>query len=98
MNSKRTATMNARLKAPEQTKTRTAQDPRWRAVVARDRGSDGKFVYGVGTTGIYCRPSCPSRRAKPENVDFFPTVEVAEKAGFRPCMRCKPNEASLEQQ
>jgi AraC family transcriptional regulator of adaptative response/methylated-DNA-[protein]-cysteine methyltransferase len=71
----------------------TEQDPRWQAVAARDRAADGVFVYSVKTTGIYCRPSCPSRHAKPENVIFHLTCEEAEKAGFRPCKRCKPDQA-----
>jgi AraC family transcriptional regulator of adaptative response/methylated-DNA-[protein]-cysteine methyltransferase len=72
-------------------------DPRWQAVVARDRAADGTFVYAVATTGVYCRPSCPSRRAKPENVGFFATCADAEKAGFRPCLRCKPDKAGLDE-
>lgn len=66
------------------------KDPRWRRVAARDVNADGRFVFAVKTTGIYCRPSCPSRRAKPENVAFYDTPEAAEMAGFRPCMRCNP--------
>ncbi|WP_395666410.1 bifunctional DNA-binding transcriptional regulator/O6-methylguanine-DNA methyltransferase Ada [Methylocella sp.] len=68
-------------------------DPRWPSIVARDRAADGAFVYSVKTTGVYCRPSCPSRRANPENVAFHPTCEAAEAAGFRPCRRCRPNGA-----
>ncbi|WP_244470800.1 bifunctional DNA-binding transcriptional regulator/O6-methylguanine-DNA methyltransferase Ada [Microvirga massiliensis] len=74
------------------------QDPRWAAVVARDPAFDGAFVYGVRTTGIYCRPSCPARLAKPHNVVFHATCEDAERAGFRACHRCRPNEASLAEQ
>jgi AraC family transcriptional regulator, regulatory protein of adaptative response / methylated-DNA-[protein]-cysteine methyltransferase len=66
------------------------QDPRWQAVVARDRNFDGQFYYAVRTTGVYCRPSCGARVAKPENVTFHLTYEGAEQAGFRPCKRCKP--------
>ncbi|MCG3200668.1 MAG: Bifunctional transcriptional activator/DNA repair enzyme Ada [Gammaproteobacteria bacterium] len=73
----------------------TERDPRWTSVIARDPGADGAFVYSVKTTGVYCRPSCPSRRARPENVRFHATCEDAEHAGFRPCRRCRPNEASL---
>lgn len=74
-------------------------DNRWRQVLARDKASDGEFVYAVRTTGIYCRPSCPSRRAKRENVQFFDVCADAERAGFRPCMRCKPHmDATLETQ
>src|SRR5437867_10752968 len=66
---------------------------RWRIVLARDRRYDGAFVYAVRSTGIYCRPSCPSRRPRRQVVDFFPVPEVAERAGFRPCRRCRPGEA-----
>ncbi len=64
----------------------------WRATVDRDAGYDGSFVFGVRTTGIYCRPSCPARRPKKENVVFFDHPEAAERAGFRPCKRCRPRE------
>ena len=67
---------------------------RWRIVLARDPRYDGAFVYGVRSTGIYCRPSCPSRRPRRAQVDFFPVPEVAERAGFRPCRRCRPGEAA----
>lgn len=73
----------------------TESDPRWAAVVARDAGSDGRFVYAVRSTGVYCRPSCPSRRARPENVAFFADGAQAEAAGFRPCRRCRPEQAPL---
>lgn len=63
---------------------------RWRAVAARDASADGRFVYAVTTTGIYCRPSCPSRRAKRVNTRFFDGPAEAEAAGFRPCLRCAP--------
>ncbi|MFO1322391.1 MAG: bifunctional DNA-binding transcriptional regulator/O6-methylguanine-DNA methyltransferase Ada [Burkholderiales bacterium] len=70
-------------------------DPRWAAVLARDARSDGRFVYSVRTTGVYCRPSCPSRRANPENVRFYATCGDAERAGFRACARCRPDGPSL---
>lgn len=73
----------------------TTQDPRWKAVVARDATADGTFYYAVKTTGVYCRPSCAARLARPENVRFHVTRAAAEKAGFRPCKRCKPDQASL---
>ncbi len=73
----------------------TENDPRWLSVVHRDATADGRFVYAVRTTGIYCRPSCPSRGAKPENVMFYATCEEAETAGYRACQRCSPNAASL---
>jgi AraC family transcriptional regulator of adaptative response/methylated-DNA-[protein]-cysteine methyltransferase len=68
----------------------TASDPRWAAVVARDRRADGQFVYAVRTTGVYCRPSCGSRRPRFENVVFHDNADAAERAGFRPCRRCRP--------
>src|SRR5437016_7235800 len=66
---------------------------RWRIVLARDRRYDGAFVYAVQSTGIYCRPSCPSRRPRRAQVAFFPVPEAAELAGFRACRRCRPGEA-----
>lgn len=66
-------------------------DPRWMAVVRRDPAADGQFYYAVRTTGIYCRPSCPSRRANPRHVELYGTREAAEMAGFRPCRRCRPD-------
>jgi AraC family transcriptional regulator of adaptative response/methylated-DNA-[protein]-cysteine methyltransferase len=66
----------------------------WQAVAGRDGGSDGAFVYGVRSTGIYCRPSCPSRRPRREQVAFFPLPAAAELAGFRACKRCAPREVS----
>ena len=71
----------------------TTADPRWAAVLARDPAADGRFVYSVRSTGVYCRPSCPSRRARPENVAFHATPADAERAGFRPCRRCRPERA-----
>lgn len=71
------------------------RDPRWAAVVARDRRADGTFYYSVATTGVYCRPSCGSRRANPKNVRFHRTAADAERAGFRPCRRCRPDGPSL---
>lgn len=76
----------------------TQNDPRWSAVVDRAASFDGKFVYAVKSTGIYCRPSCPSRQAKPQNVIFFPTSEEAERRNFRACKRCRPNDPSLSAQ
>lgn len=71
---------------------------RWAAVVARDPAFDGRFVTAVETTGIYCRPSCPAKRPNRANVRFFDTAQEAERAGFRPCKRCKPTAPSLAQQ
>jgi AraC family transcriptional regulator, regulatory protein of adaptative response / methylated-DNA-[protein]-cysteine methyltransferase len=62
----------------------------WQQVLARDASADGQFVYAVKSTGVYCRPSCPSRRPERKNVSFFPTNALAEAAGFRPCLRCEP--------
>jgi len=68
----------------------------WRAVLARDRAADGRFVTGVLTTGIYCRPSCAARHPRRENVRFFGTSAEARAAGLRPCLRCKPDEVTRE--
>src|SRR5262245_65009769 len=67
---------------------------RWDAVVSRDRESDGAFVYAVRSTGVYCRPSCPSRRPRRDRVEFFERVADARAAGFRACRRCRPDEPS----
>ncbi len=64
----------------------------WRGVLERDRRLDGAFVFAVRSTGIYCRPSCPSRRPARKQVTFFPLPEAAERAGFRPCRRCHPRD------
>ncbi|HEX5352772.1 MAG TPA: Ada metal-binding domain-containing protein, partial [Rhodanobacteraceae bacterium] len=69
----------------------TLNDPRWQRVLARDATADGEFFYSVGTTDVYCRPSCASRRAQPGHVAFHPTAEAAQRAGFRPCKRCRPD-------
>ena len=73
----------------------TVGDPRWPAVVARDVAADDTFFYSVKTTGVYCRPSCASRPARPENIAFHSSREDAERAGFRPCKRCKPDQPPL---
>ena len=77
--------MNRRLKVQE--------DPRWSAVLARDASADGQFVYAVSSTGIYCRPSCASRRPRRERVVFFETPDDAVRAGYRACQRCRPDAA-----
>lgn len=69
-------------------------DPRWTQMCARDRAADGRFVYSVSTTGVYCRPSCPSRRALSAHVRFHDTPGDAERAGFRACRRCHPQRVS----
>jgi AraC family transcriptional regulator, regulatory protein of adaptative response / methylated-DNA-[protein]-cysteine methyltransferase len=72
-------------------------DPRWAAVVARDRNADGQFYYSVKSTGVYCRPCCAARLANPKNVAFHPTIADAEGAGFRACKRCKPDQPPMAQ-
>jgi len=67
-----------------------SEDDAWGAVLARDRALDGLLFYGVRTTGVYCRPSCPSRRPRRENVEFFESADQAEAEGYRPCHRCHP--------
>jgi AraC family transcriptional regulator of adaptative response/methylated-DNA-[protein]-cysteine methyltransferase len=69
---------------------KTLERAQWQAVSARDRDADGRFVYGVRSTGIYCRPSCPSRRPTRSLVEFFASPDDAERSGFRPCRRCHP--------
>ena len=76
----------------------TVSDPRWAAVVTRDARCDGQFVYSVRTTGVYCRPSCAARAARPENIAFHATAAEAQRCGFRPCRRCKPDQPSLPAQ
>jgi AraC family transcriptional regulator of adaptative response/methylated-DNA-[protein]-cysteine methyltransferase len=71
---------------------------RWRAVLARDSQFDGAFVFAVRSTGIYCRPSCPSRRPRREHVVFFAAPDAAESEGFRPCRRCRPREQARNAQ
>jgi AraC family transcriptional regulator, regulatory protein of adaptative response / methylated-DNA-[protein]-cysteine methyltransferase len=68
----------------------------WQAVLARDKAADGRFVTGVLTTGIYCRPSCAARHPRRENVRFFATCAEASRAGLRPCLRCRPDEVTRE--
>jgi AraC family transcriptional regulator, regulatory protein of adaptative response / methylated-DNA-[protein]-cysteine methyltransferase len=78
------------------TQARAADDPRWAHVVARDRSADGQFWYSVATTGVYCRPSCPSRTANPKNVQLHHSLEAAKATGFRPCKRCNPDGPSID--
>ena len=86
--------MTLRIKEARRTEAavQTRADPRWARVLARDSSADGQFYYSVVTTGVYCRPSCGSRHARPENVVFHATEREARHAGFRPCKRCKPEE------
>jgi AraC family transcriptional regulator of adaptative response/methylated-DNA-[protein]-cysteine methyltransferase len=82
--------------AKENTRAAAApHDPRWAALRARDARADGSFFYSVSTTGVYCRPSCAARPARPEHVAFHATAAAAERAGFRPCKRCKPDQPPL---
>jgi AraC family transcriptional regulator of adaptative response/methylated-DNA-[protein]-cysteine methyltransferase len=82
--------------------TRTAdfadESEQWAAVTRRDPQADGQFFYSVSTTGVYCRPSCPSRQARREHVRFHSTIADAERAGFRACKRCRPNEPARADQ
>lgn len=83
------------MKASRQNEARaaiTVSDDRWKTLLARDAAADGKFVYAVKTTGVYCRASCASRLPRPENVVFFASASGARRAGFRACKRCKPDE------
>jgi AraC family transcriptional regulator, regulatory protein of adaptative response / methylated-DNA-[protein]-cysteine methyltransferase len=87
---------NSLVSKPKSTTSTFADDEsRWQALVRRDRAGDGVFYYSVRTTGVYCRPSCPARLAKRANVRFYTTCAQAERAGFRPCKRCRPNGVSL---
>ena len=81
-----------------QTTDTVVEAQRWAAVSARDRHFDGEFVYAVRSTGIFCRPSCPSRMAKRENVVFYETTGDARAAGYRACLRCRPEGLSIELQ
>jgi AraC family transcriptional regulator of adaptative response/methylated-DNA-[protein]-cysteine methyltransferase len=78
--------------------TPVEHDPRWAQVVARDRSADGVFWYSVRTTGVYCRPSCPSRGANPKNVGLHDSLQDARATGCRPCKRCNPDGPSSEAQ
>lgn len=72
------------------------EESRWTAVAERDRSADGAFFYAVTTTGVFCRPGCPSRRPRRKNVEFFDTGSAATRAGYRPCTRCKPDASSSQ--
>jgi AraC family transcriptional regulator of adaptative response/methylated-DNA-[protein]-cysteine methyltransferase len=76
----------------------TELQTKWQQVMARDARQDGRFVFAVRTTGIYCRPSCPSRRPRRDSVEFFAHPNQAERAGYRACLRCKPTEISSQAQ
>ena len=78
-----------------QDKVAIESDARWRMLLDRNAGAGEKFVYAVKTTGIYCRPACPSRAPNPGNVEFFDSARLAEARGYRPCLRCNPNGRSI---
>jgi AraC family transcriptional regulator, regulatory protein of adaptative response / methylated-DNA-[protein]-cysteine methyltransferase len=89
--------MEREMAAPEMALRDSASidhDTAWRAVLARDARQDGRLIYAVSSTGIFCRPSCPSRRPRRSNVAFFAEPVAARAAGFRPCRRCRPEEAA----
>ena len=71
-------------------------DAAWAAFERRDRGWDGRVIGAVTTTGIYCKPSCPARRPKRENVQFFSDAASAKDAGFRACLRCRPDKVGRD--
>lgn len=73
------------------TQPSVADDPRWTRVIARDKTADGQFWYSVATTGVYCRPSCPSRKPSPKNAQLHDTLESAQRTGYRACKRCYPD-------
>ena len=70
----------------------------WQAVCTRDTAQDGRFVFAVRSTGVYCRPNCPARRPRRENVSFYIDADAAAAAGFRPCKRCSPQDQSPAEQ
>ncbi|MGH2349999.1 MAG: bifunctional transcriptional activator/DNA repair enzyme AdaA, partial [Chloroflexota bacterium] len=86
------------IRTPQTPQAHTGDDGRWQAVLRRDPTADGVFYYAVRSTGIYCRPTCPARRPKRDRVTYFDAPEAAERAGYRPCLRCCPNEVSVQQQ
>src|SRR5215831_10956316 len=91
------ATLMTRTKEATRSRPRiSTEDACWRAIERRDPAAD--FFYSVRTTGVYCRPSCASRRPRRQNVSFHATREQAEAAGFRPCKRCRPHEAGPSEQ
>src|ERR687892_763649 len=73
-------------------------DAAWAAFERRDRSWDGRLVGAVKTTGIYCKPSCPARRPKREHVEFFAAAEEARAAGYRACLRCRPDEVGRDRE
>src|SRR3954469_21114176 len=96
------ATLASALHAPKSERMsnvlRLDPDTAWAAFMRRDRAWDGRIIGAVKTTGIYCKPSCPAKRPKRENVEFYATGEEARTAGFRPCLRCKPDEVGRDRE
>src|SRR5688572_6271126 len=90
--------ISARTRPENNSPTFSSDEDRWAAVVRRDRSADSVFYYSVQTTGVYCRPACAARLARREHVRFHATCQEAERAGFRPCKRCRPNEPALAEQ
>jgi AraC family transcriptional regulator of adaptative response/methylated-DNA-[protein]-cysteine methyltransferase len=86
----------ARAKSRADRAASVLADPRWTQLLARDPSADGRFVYSVESTGVYCRPSCGARPARPENVEFHADAAAAERAGFRACKRCRPTLPSAQ--
>src|SRR6202171_3704858 len=91
-------TPNAILDLTEVSDMTRSKDSQGQAVMARDANQDGSFVFAVSSTGIYCRPSCPSRRPRRDNVTFFRQPDEAERAGYRACLRCRPKAIGGNQQ
>jgi AraC family transcriptional regulator, regulatory protein of adaptative response / methylated-DNA-[protein]-cysteine methyltransferase len=83
-------------KTPKPATPSVADDPRWARIIARDKTADGHLWYSVSTTGVYCRPSCPSRIANPKNVQLHDSLESAKATGFRSCRRCNPDGPSIQ--
>src|SRR6187401_3557260 len=77
---------------------RIDENAAWAAFERRDRSWDGRIIGAVHTTGIYCKPSCPARRPKRENVTFYESADEARAAGYRACMRCKPDEVGRDRE
>ena len=96
------ATLARTIEAPRSTDVtniaRLDPETAWAAFMRRDRTWDGRVIGAVSTTGVYCKPSCPARRPKRENVIFFATGKEARDAGYRPCLRCKPDEVGRDRE
>src|SRR6201989_915542 len=91
-----TAMLTLTAERGRKTSHSVADSPRGTRIVARDESADGLFWSSVATTGVYCRPSCPSRTANPKNVQLHASLENAKATGFRPCRRCNPDGLSIE--